>query len=235
MSAEFSEKTNALVLSYVGIRRAVGISGLILPVLLGPVGWIFGIEIQDNMSSYYHTGMRDVFVGIMFSIGIFLFCYRGHDTIENWSANVGCISALGVALFPLDPNSDPLYQSSMTGYLHSLCGGVFFLTLATYSLFHFPNSRSSQELEPHQSERNFIYRTSGIVILLSVMLMAAYLFLTPAQWKDWLNRYNFLFWMEWIAVWAFAAAWLTKGRTIVAEIAVDLLAIPHDLLLKRNS
>ena len=36
--------------------------------------------------------------------------------------------------------------------------------------------------------------------------------------------------MEWVAVWAFAAAWLTKGRAILAEIAVDLLALPGQLL-----
>ena len=38
--------------------------------------------------------------------------------------------------------------------------------------------------------------------------------------------------MEWVAVWAFAAAWLTKGRAILAEIAVDLLALPGQLLRK---
>ncbi len=40
--------------------------------------------------------------------------------------------------------------------------------------------------------------------------------------------------MEWIAVWAFAAAWLTKGRAIFAEIAVDLLALPGEILRKRG-
>ncbi len=45
----------------------------------------------------------------------------------------------------------------------------------------------------------------------------AYLLLLPAAWKVFFNRYNFLLWMEWIAVWAFAAAWLTKGHAILAE------------------
>jgi hypothetical protein len=44
---ELTERTNSLVLSYVGIRRAIGVSGLLLPVMLGPVGWLFfGVEIQ---------------------------------------------------------------------------------------------------------------------------------------------------------------------------------------------
>src|SRR5947209_19620800 len=104
---------HTLVVSYLGVRRAIGATGLILPVLLGPVGyWAFGIPIQDNMSSYYHTALRDEFVGAMCAIAIFLFCYRGYDRVESWTANLGCLSALGVALCPLDANSDPLHQRS---------------------------------------------------------------------------------------------------------------------------
>ena len=188
--------------------------GLLLPIVLGPVGWlVFGIEIQDNMSSYYHTPLRDVFVGSMCAIGSFLFCYRGYDWIESWTGNLGCLSALGVALCPLDANSDPLYQRSVLGYLHTVSGGAFFLTLAFYSLYHFPSSKAEKhEVAPHEAQRNLVYRTSGVVILLCMAAMGAYLFLLSAGTKRRFNDYNFLFWMEWVAVWAFAAAWLTKGR-----------------------
>ncbi len=231
-----SNSTRTLVLSYQSVRRAIGGIGLLLPIILGPLGWlIFGIEIQDNISSYYHTVLRDVFVGSMCAIGIFLFCYRGYDWIESWTANFGCLAALGVALFPLDANSDPLVQKSVVGYLHTLSGGVFFSTLAFYSLYHFPSAKDNEhEIAPHVAERNFIYRTSGTVILLSMFAMGAYLFLIPAELKAFCNEYNFLFWMEWIAVWSFAAAWLTKGRAIFADIAVDLMAMPIELIKKRN-
>ncbi|GAB5442021.1 MAG: DUF998 domain-containing protein [Fuerstiella sp.] len=230
MISNIPESAQPLVRSYIGIRRAIGVSGLLLPVALGPLGWLFGIPIQDNMSSYYHTGMRDVFVGTLCAMGVFLYCYRGHDWIEDWTANIGCASALGVALFPLDPNSDPLIQKSVTGYLHSVSGGVFFLTLSFYSLIHFPTSRrNNDEAEPHAKERNLVYRSSGIIILLSMLAMGAYLFLMPQPWKLWLNRYNYLFWMEWVAVWAFAAAWLTKGRAIVADLAIDVLAWTQEI------
>lgn len=219
-----------VVMSYLGIRRAIGLSGLLLPIVLGPLGWLLGIEIQDNMSSYYHTPLRDVFVGTLCAIGIFLLCYRGYDRIENWSANLGSAAALGVALFPLDEASDPLFQTSIVGYLHTFSGGVFFLTLAVYSLYHFPRD-SRRENEPHLRERSFIFRASGVMILLSVITMGGYLFLCPPQWKATLNDYNFLFWMEWIAVWSFAAAWLAKGRTIISEIAVDVLAYSSHLVL----
>ena len=210
---QLPKSTHTLVVSYLGVRRAIGAIGLLLPIVLGPVGWlVFGIEIQDNMSSYYHTPLRDVFVGSMCAIGIFLFCYRGYDWIESWTGNLGCLSALGVALCPLDANSDPLYQRSVLGYLHTVSGGAFFLTLAFYSLYHFPSSKAEKhEVAPHEAQRNFVYRTSGVVILLCMAAMGAYLFLLSAGPKRRFNDYNFLFWMEWVAVWAFAAAWLTKG------------------------
>lgn len=237
MNDQLPAAARTLVLSYQSVRRAIGGIGLLLPIILGPLGWfVLGIEIQDNISSYYHTQLRDVFVGSMCAIGIFLFCYRGYDWIENWTANFGCIAAVGVALFPLDANSDPLVQKSIVGYLHSLSGGVFFLTLAFYSLYHFPSVKDTeQEITPHVAERNFIYRTSGVVILLSMVAMAVYLFLLPADWKTLCNRYNFLFWMEWVAVWSFAAAWLTKGRAIFADIAVSLMSLPVELARRRKS
>ena len=68
---QLPKSTHTLVVSYLGVRRAIGVIGLLLPIVLGPVGWlVFGIEIQDNMSSYYHTPLRDVFVGSMCAIGV---------------------------------------------------------------------------------------------------------------------------------------------------------------------
>jgi hypothetical protein len=69
--------------------------------------------------------------------------------------------------------------------------------------------------------------------MLSMLAMGTYLVLLPGAWKAALNDYRFLFWMEWIAIWAFAGAWLTKGRAMVADIAVELLSIPREALADR--
>jgi hypothetical protein len=239
-----------LVVSYLSVRRAVGVTGLLLPLLLWPGAWlVFGVPVQDNMSAYYHTPARDVFVGALFTMGVFLYCYRGHDWVENWSANVGSVSALGLALFPLDAGKDPLEAQSWVGYLHMAFGAALFLTLAFYSLVHFPSyhlpdwrwtrwlrersqAASAEELEPHELERNLIYWASGLVILTSMAAMGAYLVM-PAWLKAYFNAYHFLFWMEWIALWAFAMAWLTKGRAIVADLAVAALALPTEFLKRQ--
>lgn len=209
---------HSVVMSYLGIRRSLGLLAFLLPIILGPFGFfVMGIEIQDNMSSYYHTPLRDIFVGIMCAMGIFLFCYHGYDVFENWTGNLACASAIGVALCPLDPNSDPLHQSSLLGYLHTLSGGVFFSTLAIYSLVHFPRGHFGLRLKSRDEQRDGIYFASGLTIVGSMFLMGVHLFLLPEFAKALLNRWHFLFWMEWIAVWAFAVAWLVKGQALLVD------------------
>ena len=246
-----SNSADPLVVSYLSVRRAVGVTGLLLPLLLWPGAWlVVGVPVQDNMSAYYHTPARDGFVGALFTMGVFLYCYRGHDWVENWSANLGSVSAMGLALFPLDAGKDPLEAQSWVGCLHMAFGAALFLTLAFYSLVHFPTHHlptwlwklwrreAEDEVDPHgpsahDLERNLIYWASGLVILTSMAAMGAYLVM-PTWLKAHFNAYHFLFWMEWIALWAFAAAWLTKGRAIVADLAVAALALPT-AFLKRHA
>ncbi len=74
---EHHPHAHSVVMSYLGVRRSLGLLAFLLPLALGPFGFfVLGIQIQDNMSSYYHTPLRDVFVGAMCAMGIFLFCYH---------------------------------------------------------------------------------------------------------------------------------------------------------------
>lgn len=227
---ELHESTRNMVLSYLDIRRAIGWVGLSLPILLGPTGWaVYGLGIQENMSSYYHTPMRDVFVGVMCTIGVFLFCYRGTNRLEQWTGYLSSMSTFVIALCPIDAHTDPLHQRTIAGHLHTVAGGTFFITLAVYPLFHFPQRKSllltnadEQPSEIDRIARNAVYYLSGFTILAALGAMGAHFFLLSQHWYTMLNSYGFTFWMEWIAVWAFSAAWLTKGRAIVADIAEPL-------------
>jgi hypothetical protein len=57
-------------------------------VILALGAWLLGgYGIQRSVSSYYHTNMGDVFAGILFAIGLFLFSlvchmrsHSAHDT-----------------------------------------------------------------------------------------------------------------------------------------------------------
>ena len=241
MPPEFPASARSSVVSYLALRRAVGVTGLALPVVLLAGGWMLDVPVQDDVSSYYHTPLRDVLVGTLCGAAAFLFCYTGRGRAENWTANVGCAAALGAAFFPIDADSAPPYQRTLTGLLHTLSGGLFFLTLGCYSLVHFPRGGEDEPAgpgggpaaaDPKAWWRNLIYRTSGVVILLATPAMGAYLFLLPDAWREACDGWNALFWLEGTAAWAFAAAWLTKGRAIGAELALDLLGLVEGRLPK---
>ena len=127
-------------------------------------------------------------------------------------------------------DSDPLHQRTILGYLHTVAGGTFFLTLALYSLIHFPQRAASMhesDLEPAASildrkARNLVYVVSGLTILACMAAIGTCFFLVSAHVKVKLNAVGFVFWMEWLAVWAFSAAWLTKGRAIFDDVLVPL-------------
>lgn len=69
-----------LVVSYLTLRKLIGILGLVFPFVVA-VGahWIFNAEWQQSLSAYYYTGTRNVFVGTLWAIGIFLFAYPGYN------------------------------------------------------------------------------------------------------------------------------------------------------------
>lgn len=204
------------ILSYLQLRRSIGVLGLALPVILGPIGKLCGIPLQENMSSYYHTGLRDVFVGIMCSFGVFLYCYSGQG-IERLLGRLGAFSAIGIALFPMSQPGVKDWVVASIELIHILCGGLFFLTLAYFSLFIFPGGEPLWELPPRRKVRHAIYYMSGLVILGCLTAMGTQMFLLPVSWSEWLGYFGFSFWMEWIAVWAFASAWLVKGEAILGD------------------
>ena len=214
----------------------MGLSGLLLPPALALGGLAAGVPVQDDISSYYHTPLRDVLVGTLCATGVFLYCYRGYDRVENWTANAGCLAALGVAFFPIDVDSEPPYQRTVSGLVHTFCGGAFFLTLACYSLVHFPRSSGPGAANPGDARarrRAWVYRASGAAILAATAAMGAYLFLLPHDLRRACDRWNALFFLEGAAAWAFAAAWLTKGHALAAEIALDLMGLAESRLPPR--
>ncbi len=95
----------SLVLSYLGLRKAIGIIGILLPFVLvfGKILLERGLGIESSISAYYYTVMGDVFVGSLCAVGVFLLSYRGYERKDNIAGDIACIFAIGVALFPTKP------------------------------------------------------------------------------------------------------------------------------------
>ena len=93
-----------IVLSYLALRKAVGAVALGLPFSLSIPLWILRHHImQSSISGYYYTGMRNLFVGSLCAIGMFMLCCRGYDRKDEIAGVFSAFCALGVAFFPNGP------------------------------------------------------------------------------------------------------------------------------------
>ena len=91
-------KTN--IDSYRNLRRALGILGISLPVILILGGYIFAsYPIQFSVSHYYHTNMRDVLVGLLGAVSLFLMTYTGYGVIDNLITWAIGLAGAGVVVF----------------------------------------------------------------------------------------------------------------------------------------
>ena len=88
--------------SYLALRKAVGWIGILLPFVLmtGLIVLFREKTVLKTISLYYHSDMRDLFVGALCAIALFLFFYKGYSKWDNRAANLAAFFALGIAFFP---------------------------------------------------------------------------------------------------------------------------------------
>ncbi len=220
------EQHRDMVQSYHRVRTALGLLGMGLPLVL-ILGGLFDVRhLEPSISDFYHTTYRDIFVGTLCAIGVFLICYRGYgrqpgDMIDDdWLGTIAGLSAFGVALFP---NESPTAQiATMTQKMvgistspmfHYASALVFFSCLAIFCLNKF--TRMAKPV------RKRIYLFCGWVIVASLVGIAgasAVKILGSGAPKAAVVSYNLVFWLEAIGIWAFGLSWLVKGKADIALV-----------------
>jgi hypothetical protein len=201
-----------LVISYLTLRRAVGLLGVLFPVVLAVGGLVAGPDpgLQPSISDYYGTPMRDVFVGVLFAIGWFLFSYRGYERKDDVAGNLAWLFAMIVALFPVT-SGRPVIRS-----IHFVSAAALFLVLSYFSLFLF--TKSGGDPTPRKAIRNAVYILCGLVMVGAVALVGVYHALLEHTVIDSLEP---VFWLETLALWAFGASWFVKGETLWKDREAD--------------
>ena len=207
----FTEKFSRHTYSYMTLRKAVGWIGLLLPfvLMLGSTLIFKGKFVESSISYYYHTGMRDVFVGALCAVALFLFFYSGFDKWDDWAGNLGGLFALGVAWFPTTKSG----SEDWAGIVHLVCAILFFMTLASFSLFLFTKTVKGKRPRGRKKKRNLIYIICGITMVACLIVIVVYKILL----KDNTHETSFVYWGETIALVAFGVSWLTKGEAIYPE------------------
>lgn len=201
-----------LVLSYLALRRAVGYFGLALPVAVLTVGIALPPhEFLGSISAYYYVPFAgDVFIGILWVIGVFLWFYDYRDP-DKWLTSASGVFAIGVALFPTTKEGLPRTFLSVAT-IHSACAVAFFATLAALSLFYF--TRGDTAGRPQKRARNRVFVGAGVVIVCALAIAGLGPFVLG---RAAVNRLHLLFFCETVACWAFGTSWLVKGQRLWAD------------------
>lgn len=210
-------KTTPELISYKQLRLFVGITGFFLPVVLiiGDVMLQNATGLRASVSAYYYSCMGDVFVGLLCAVAIFLFTYKGHEKekedlfSDSFTGNVACIFALGVAFFPTAKEN--AIQSTVS-WVHYICAGLFFSSLAYFSLVQFTKTKG--KTTSMKLIRNKVYKTCGWTIVFSIIMLLIYnIPVIKTVVKD---TYYFIT-FEIISLWAFAFSWLVKAEVFFAD------------------
>jgi hypothetical protein len=205
--------SDTLVHSYLFLRRAIGLIGVGLPVML-IVGktLLNGGAPLDSISNYYYSDMRGVLIGSMSAVGVFLLSYRGYGLVDDITGDVAAVGAIGVALFPTTPFfGDPSHTARVVGTVHIASAALFFTALIVFCFFLFTRSDSPSPTR-RKVMRNGVYVACGVIILVCMVLTGVVEVVLHAG----VGSPHWVLWLESAAVVAFGVAWLVKGQTLLA-------------------
>ncbi|WP_417942372.1 hypothetical protein [Flavobacterium sp. RS13.1] len=207
--------------TYRRIRRTIGYLGITLPILLISLSFLpfFKTQLQPSISHYYYTNLREFFTGTLFAVGLFLICYRGFGNRSIWKndnllTNIAGIMAVGVALFPTNPNDFANkiytlvpYPEKYLGWLHYGCAAILFLIMALLTINVFTVGQHNETRSPKSIlNENNIYRFCGYSIIVFIIMV-------PVSEILKLYTYSTLI-FESLSLFAFGIAWLIKGRAL---------------------
>jgi hypothetical protein len=217
------DKNKSIILSYKNLRRLIGILGISLPFVCILGGLIFAqLTVQASISFYYHTNMRDILVGLLIGVSMFLLTYKGFLKLDNLITTISGLSGLGVAIFPckIDKISADLLgifqlTPDASQILHFSCAVIFFLLLAVNSIFLFTRTKSKDiPMTDEKKKRNIIYIICGIIIIACLIALLIIMILMDDYE---VKRLRLIFIFETIMLVVFGISWLVKGETLFKD------------------
>jgi hypothetical protein len=216
------ERPVDLLISYIALRRIIGILGIGLPYICILFGYVFDSYcVQRSISFYYHTNVQDLFIGLMVTVSLFLITYKGYDFIDNLVSTLSGICGLGLALFPCKEYETSIgligvfqINQQKSDMMHITFAALFFLLLAINSIFLFTKSKRKTRKTKQKIWRNRIYIFCGCFIIAMMILLLILLNVLSETIR---NKYFIVLIIEAFMLGAFGVSWLIKGETILKD------------------
>lgn len=227
---------------YLALRTLLGFVGLALPIFLILFWQCDEGCLRTSISAYHHSGMRDVFVGSMCAIGVFLFTYRGNNSRESWVANIAGVGAVALAMLPTarrceatdsgicgvqtcptNGASRSLWDLTHTiglnirvSELHYLGAGLFLVMIAILCGIFFVLTVDTATRQGKISATSAFWR-NVFYVTMALAMAGCLILIVTGKWVEpalgfKYDDYSLVFWFEAVAVWAFSLAWIVKGE-----------------------
>jgi hypothetical protein len=211
--ARIATRTSHLERSFIVQRRGMAVLAAMFPLAFLASSFILHrTEFQTSISAYYwtHDLERNIFVGVLCAVAVFLVLYKGYNLLEDRILDVGGVSAAGVAFFPMDKFGD---CTSSGVSAHGVLAVIFFACISFICIFMSENSLKDIN-EPHRRDwfRRRYRWCSGFMI--GSIALAVLSRLLPNEYIHALCENRAIFLFEAVGVWAFSAFWYIKTREL---------------------
>jgi hypothetical protein len=233
-------RDDAYTRSYRGIRLAVGVLGVALPLVFIFVEGLLlkgSVQVRGSLSAYYHSPLQDIFVGGLCVIAFLLGTYMAGEarTLDFWFSLIAGLALIGVVFFPTSrsglPPRAPLCGAlpqpvgcsfveqalgeHATAVIHAGFAIAFILCLAIMS-FLFASSellpkKNGSSGQDHRKFRNRALFWAHTIFGLTIVAAGIWAFAGANIWI--LSR---LYIGEVASVWAFGISWLLAGIHLTA-------------------
>lgn len=226
-----------------------GIAILFLAVVVVGRMYFKGSGIEDALSDYYFTPMRDVFVGGLCALATLLMCYR-YQREDHVVSFVAGACAILLAIFPTQCPPGCQKINLIIVQVHAVTSALFLLTTFVLVFYFFTLSDEDESLtslfqkqgtlihriiyaisrpvtgqrklrnKNHRKfKRNLVYLGCAGAMILVLAFALLNQFLLLSI--KWLELLHPLFWCETITLGLFAFAWSVKGGVILLDECVE--------------
>ena len=204
------------MINTVRLRNALGILGMLLPIIVLVLSLVNGFGFPDSISvTYYLAPCITPFMIILGAASILLIYYQGYDKQDDIICTLAGVFAMCICIFPC--SNDKMFAMDLiptvvgtfqlprvlSGWIHNISAVVFFLLLAYNSLFLF--TKSSGEMTEKKKKRNIIFKVCGIGMVASLICIVPL-----SIFEVWGGTW----WVETFALGFFGISWLTKSNSI---------------------
>jgi hypothetical protein len=155
--------------------------------------------------------MRNILVGALCVLGVFLLLYDVSVRVDRWITNAAGVGVLGVAFLPGSPDVPHLTTSQeVIGNLHVFFAAIAFVALSV-TMWRFAAAVSDGPDAPPPSPRAALFYRASACVMLGFVILSGVAILLPVSVQ---NTTLAIYLCEALAIFTFGISWLVKGRAL---------------------